>query len=1166
MKFVIKLLFILFFVVHFSSFGQKLQLQKNLESVSKVIQSPNGDYLLANEMTNYILIDQKSKIQLASMEIDFNNNGAIGQGNFLFYDNSKFILNTSRELLLVDLLNKKIDTIFTSIKFPEIIESFIVVPNNQNKILITSKVFPIEKNGTIKMVGEKKGEIFYEDIKKCKVRIYDFVSKKETNLIDFPYSVTTLTTTDTDEILAGTFDGNVIKISEDLNFELLFKAFDRPVFSIVNKKKNYLLIPHRGKNIIFDSGEGELYFFDEGYRMTSKISIPIPEEKSINDTAKKVNDIKALPHNHVLNVLNPKQEDFIYINYGFNGLLKANLQTLNYSNLVVSERTASFFALNYDTSQVIASISDKTSVFGNTGKLYLYDLQSEKFIDAFRTIQPRIKFKKINKVFYNKNYYYVAKQTEDYKNSITVFSSNSSENNILKAKNISYNYNDNGLLIHNYDRLVYGILKLDKLSKREYNFKFKETGWNATDSKDSLHLEIFTPIIDIEKYDSKKLPVGVTEFKKISDDAYLISGFGYSNNETQYSFHIINAKQDILFEKKDNKYLVLNEIKVSASGKYIATRENKDNNTVIEVWDWINKKLVFSKKIKSNELSKFSFDTTTDTFWFGLLDENYFADYYSFNLELENSQPIQQFSKLEQIGDFLPNGTNDFVLFGNVAYKLSTKKKIWQSDIKVYAFDFVELQPLPNGFGFGFENNFISVDTNFKSTFFTVYEGNKSIESNDDLFYKADKEAINNFGFVINGKGYLPSDYDYYFNRPDIIIKESGSTNDEYQKLIEKAVLKRTNSLKKANLNDLFEKAPLMTITNTKSINAFTKSNSQQFDLSFHPVANKYIKSYSFYVNGVTIVNSELLKKELSVSQNIILSQGKNLIQINCIDNEGYISNTETYTIYADYKEENPKVYVVIIAADTYDNPDFNLKYSVKDANDLVVHLKKRYGANLIVSTLINKNANEELINQIKNTVKDANVNDKIIVFVSGHGVLDSNLDFRFATPNMDFSKPNEFGITSKTLESILLVSPARNKLLMIDACHSGEFDKEEYSNTISTDAVVVSYSGSKGSIATSSKTNTESSFELMRQLFNDVSEKSGIKVISAAAGNSFALESEQWKNGVFTYSLLSVLENNKTISISKLSKEVADSVIKLTNSKQKPTNRGNTVEFDFEL
>lgn len=1166
MKFVIKLFLCVFFVVPFSLCGQKLQLQKNLESVSKVIQSPNGNYLLANESSNYILIDQKSKIQLASMEIGFNNNGSIGQGNFLFYDNSKFILNTASELLLVDLLNKKIDTLNTSIEFPEIIESFIIVPNSHNKILITTKIFPTDKNGTIKFVSEKKGGIYYEDIKKCKVRVYDFVSKKVTNTIDFPYSVTTLTINESNEILAGTFDGNVVKISEDLNYELLFKAFDRPVFSIIMKKKKYLLIPHRGKNLIFDSGEGELYFFDEKYKMSSKISIPIPEEKFLKENNKVVNDIKALPHNFVSNVLNPEKEDFVFLNYGFNGLLKVNMQTSSYSNLSVSSKTASFFALNYDSSQVIASISERSSVFGNTGKLYLYDLQSEKFIDAFRTIQPRTKYKKINKVFYSNNYYYVAKQEENYVNNVIVFGSNSSEFSTLTAKNISYNYADNSLVVNNYDRLVYGTLKLDKLSKSNYNFTFKQTGWNSDESKDSLHLEIFTPIIKIEKYDSKKLPIGVTEFKKISDDAYLISGFGYNNNETQYSFHIMNSKEEILFEKKDNKFLVLNEIKVSASGKYVATREDKANNTVIEVWDWKNKKLVFSQKYERNEFSKFSFDAITDTFWYGVLDKNYFVDYYSFNLGLENSLPIQQFSKLEHIGDFIPNETNDFIVFGSFTYKLSSKQKIWQSEFSSYSFDFVGLQPLNDGFGLVFENSFISVTKNFKSTFFTTYDGNKSLESNDDLFYKADKAAINNFGFVMDGKGYLPSDYDYYFNRPDIIIKESGSTNEEYQKLIEKAVLKRSNSLKKNNLNDLIKNAPLITISNTRNINAFTTTNSQQFDLLFTSNANRYIKSYAFYINGINVVNTELLKKESSISQNIILSHGKNLIQINCLDNEGYISNTETYTIYADYKENKPKVYLVIIAADTYDNPDFNLKYSVKDANDLVNHLEKRYGTNLIVTTLINKNANEDLINQIKKTVKDANVNDKIIVFVSGHGVLDSNLDFRFATPNMDFSKPNDFGITNKTLESILLACPARNKLLMIDACHSGELDKEEYSNSNSTHVNVVSYSGSKGSIATSSKTSTESSFELMRQLFNDVSEKSGIKVISAAAGNSYALESEQWKNGVFTYSLLNILEKNETISISKLSKEVADSVIKLTNSKQKPTNRGNTVEFDFSL
>jgi len=1166
MKCVTKVLLGFFFLVHLSSLGQKLQLQKNLESVSKVIQSPNGDYLLANENSNYILIDQKSKIQVASMEIDFNKNGSIGQGNFLFYDNSKFIVNTARVLLLVDLLNKKIDTLPTTIEFPEIIESFILVPNSPNKILITTKIFPQDKNGVISFSGEKKGEIFYEDIKNCKVRVYDFVSKKVTNLIDFPYSVTTLTTNDSNEILAGTFDGNVIKIAEDLNYEVLFKAFERPVFAIVNKKKKYLLIPHRGKNIIFDSGEGDLYFFDEGYKLSAKITIPIPEENATNENNKIVNDIKALPHNNVLNVLNPMHEDFTFINYGFNGLLKVNLQTSSYSNLSVAERTASFFTLNYDNSQVIASVSNKTSIFGNSGKLFLYNLQSEMLIDAFRTIQPRTKFKRINKVFYDKNYYYIAKQEENYKNSLIVFSSNSSEFSTLTGGNILYNYTDNSLVVNNYDRIVYGTLKLDNLTKRNYNFKLKETGWNAADSKDSLHLEIFSPIVEIEKYDSNKLPFKVTDFKKISDDSYFISGYGYVKNETNYSLHIINSKQEILFEKKGNKFLDLNEIKFSPSEKYIAIREDNENNTVVEVWDWNQKKLVFTKKLKRNKLSKFSFDATTDTFWYGVLDENYFVDYYSCNLELETSQPTKQFSRLEHIGDFLPFEERDFVLFGNAAYAVATKQKIWQSESNFYGTGFLELQPLENGFGLVFENNFISVDTTFKSTFFTTYEGNKSLETSEDLFYRADKAAINNFGFVINGKGYLPSDYDYYFNRPDIIIKESGSTNEAYQKLIEKAVLKRTNSLKKANLNDLLKNAPSIAITNTKNINAFTTSTSQQFDLSFTTSANRFIKSYAFYVNGVNSVTTELLKNESSVSQSITLSQGKNIIQINCMDNEGYISNTETYTIYADYKENKPKVYVVIIAADTYENPDFNLKYAVKDANDLVNHLKNRYGANLVVSTLINKNANEELINQIKNTVKDANVNDKIVVFVSGHGVLDANLDFRFATPNMDFSKPNEFGITNKTLESILLACPARNKLLLIDACHSGELDKEEYSNTISTDAVVVTYSGSKGAIATASKTSTESSFELMRQLFNDVSEKSGIKVISAAAGNSYALESDKWKNGVFTYSLLSILEKNESISISRLNKEVADRVIKLTNSKQKPTNRGNTVEFDFEL
>lgn len=1169
MRFGQKFICILFFLIPFSFLGQKLQLQKNLESVSKVLQSPKGTYLLASELSTFTLIDQKSKIQVASMEVDFSNNGSIGQGSFLFYDDSRFIVNTARELLLVDLLNKKVDTLETKIEFPEIIESFIVLPNNPNKILITSKVFPMDKNGVIQLVNEKKGQVFYEDIKNCKIRIYDLIEKEVTDSLDFSFSVTTLATNESNEVLAGTFDGNIIKIKEDLHYEVLFKAFDRPVFSIVNKKNIFLVIPHRGKNLIFDSGEGDLYFFDKSYNFTKKITLPVHKEKLLKEDNNKVGNIEGSPNNHVLNVLNPEKDIFVFLNYGFNGLSKVNLLNATFSDLSVSERSASFYALNFDNSQIIVSVSNNRSPFGNSGKLYLYDLQSEKFIDVFRTINSQTKYGRINKVFYNSNYYYIAKKLNE--DEFTVYSSNSKEPFTLNGTNILYNYKDNSLFLKDYNRLVYGTLQLSNLSKSNYNFTFKRNTWNTEENKDSLHLEIFKPIIDIKNLDSIGLPYNIKLCQKVGDDSYFIAGNQYVKDKTAYTYLVINSKGKILFELQNYLNYETNEgVKISTSGNYFAINGEKNSTSILEVWDWKNNKVVFSKKYKNNNLSHYTFDQTTDTFWFSEYDENMFVDIFSLDLETLNNQPKKEFSKYNLIDNFLPDRTNDIIAFGNFGplylIQLSNKSILWSSIDAFKSSYSLNIQSLPNGFGFNSEQSFISVDKNFKSLYFTTYDGNVSVESNEELFYKADKGAINNFGFVINGKGYLPSDYDQYFNRPDIVIKESGSTNETYQKLIEKAVLKRTKSLNKSSLNDIFKNAPLLEITNNNEIRAFTTNNFQTFDVVFTPFENRFIKSYSFSVNGVQVIHNEFLNNENKVSQNIELSQGKNLIQMNCIDNEGYISNTETYTIYADYEESNPKVYLIIIAADTYNNPDFNLKYSVKDANDLVTNLKKRYGNDLIVSTLINKNADDVIINQLKNSVKNANVNDKIIVFVSGHGVLDADYNFRFATPNMDFSKPNEFGITNNTLESILLASPARNKLLMIDACHSGELDKEEYSNAISSDAVVVSYSGSKGSVGTSTKTTTENSFELMRQLFNDVSEKSGIKVISAAAGNSYALESEKWKNGVFTYSLLNILEKNKSISISKLNDEVSKSVIKLTNSKQKPTNRGNTVEFDFSL
>ncbi|HRV54552.1 MAG TPA: hypothetical protein P5264_03350, partial [Mangrovimonas sp.] len=101
-----------------------------------------------------------------------------------------------------------------------------------------------------------------------------------------------------------------------------------------------------------------------------------------------------------------------------------------------------------------------------------------------------------------------------------------------------------------------------------------------------------------------------------------------------------------------------------------------------------------------------------------------------------------------------------------------------------------------------------------------------------------------------------------------------------------------------------------------------------------------------------------------------------------------------------------------------------------------------------------------------------------------------------------------------------------------------------------------------------------KNSFELMQSLFYDLDRGNGSYVISAAGGKEFAFESEDWQNGVFTYSFIHALnelgydtwKGKQAISISKLKEYIYNSVTNLTNGQQKPTARSENIEWDWEL
>jgi hypothetical protein len=136
----------------------------------------------------------------------------------------------------------------------------------------------------------------------------------------------------------------------------------------------------------------------------------------------------------------------------------------------------------------------------------------------------------------------------------------------------------------------------------------------------------------------------------------------------------------------------------------------------------------------------------------------------------------------------------------------------------------------------------------------------------------------------------------------------------------------------------------------------------------------------------------------------------------------------------------------------------------------------------------------------------------------------------------------------------------------------------------VSPDQSATLSNGQKGTVKTYTYTAVDaadeqyqigikSSFELMQELFANVSKGSGSVVISAAAGNSYALESDEWRNGVFTYTILSGLKNetadqNKDgkVTVTELKDFVSKEVERLTDGAQKPTSRRENLEFDFVI
>ena len=380
---------------------------------------------------------------------------------------------------------------------------------------------------------------------------------------------------------------------------------------------------------------------------------------------------------------------------------------------------------------------------------------------------------------------------------------------------------------------------------------------------------------------------------------------------------------------------------------------------------------------------------------------------------------------------------------------------------------------------------------------------------------------------------------------------------------------------------------PEVTIIEPLNIPATTRDSKLMLRVRMDDALHK-LATFNVQMNDVPVFGRRGIdlkpKGSRTHEENITLnlSNGRNRIEIFATNELGVESFRETVEIeYAVAEAVKPDLYVAVVGVSEYQTPAYKLKYAAKDAADVLTALQasNQTAFNKIhVRQFLDARAHRDNILSLRDFFRESTVNDEIVLFVSGHGLLDDTAQYYFATVDIDFLKPQERGVSYDELEDILDGVPARRKLLLLDTCHAGEVDPEsvvftkpqtEQNSTVTTDTGKVVMFAPKDIRIRAIK--LDDTAEFLKQTFADLRRGTGTAVIGAAGAAAFAFESEKWKNGVFTFSVLSGLKTGLAdlnrdgeTTTNELQQFVGGEVARLTRGAQKPVARQELDAFDF--
>jgi hypothetical protein len=486
----------------------------------------------------------------------------------------------------------------------------------------------------------------------------------------------------------------------------------------------------------------------------------------------------------------------------------------------------------------------------------------------------------------------------------------------------------------------------------------------------------------------------------------------------------------------------------------------------------------------------------------------------------------------------------------------------------------------------------LDIESRLSLKIFKLVNNNWLIKLPNSPYYMCSKDASKMLHYVTPSLKVIGFEQlDPVYNRPDIVLdsigKYFGGADAElvanYRQSWEKRIDRLGLDKEKLGKGDIA--VPDAEIVDADKIAYENKDG--KLSLMVNATDPKYtLRRFNIYVNEVPLYGSagisiaQLKKQHWDTTLSVPLSLGENKIQVSVMNELG-LENFK-YPTYVNYTPVNntivAKTHYIGIGVNHFKDQNHDLKFCVDDVTDLAQAFN---GKNTVTKLFTDQKVTRENILKLKQYLQDSTtVNDKVIISCSSHGLLDDSLNFYLATHDVNFENPKARGLKYEELEGLLDGIPARQKLLLLDACNSGENDKtevlkkelEEKMTRMDSTQVLAA----RGAIIRLEQEN-KSNFKKMNELFVNVRNNTGSVIISAAGGRQSALEGdavevngEKIENGAFTYSVLEYLKTNagnqEALTVNKLKNYVENRVEEITNGKQKPTSRQETMEVDWRV